>query len=134
MTECLKENGFVTSSKALEKSTEVKNEKKTFTGELKGEDVYYILLQEPSIEPRVYVTNKYSEFKTTADKFLTKFVKDGRLHNRNCDPGYAYCVSNKDKCSYECSNFLKKKLEDDFIWEVPSCGYNFNWLPYLDDE
>lgn len=120
-------------TEGVKKSTETAAaERKTFTGELKGEDVYYILLQEPAIETRVYVTNKYSEFKTTADKFLAEFIKDGSIHNSYCDPGYAYCVSNKDKCSYECFNFLKKKLGDDFIWEVSSCGYNFNWLPYLD--
>lgn len=72
---------------------------KGILNESKEEDVYYVLLQEPAIETQVYVTSKYSEFRTTVDEFLKKWTEDGSIHNHYCDPVYAYCLSNKTRAS-----------------------------------
>lgn len=131
-TDCKEVQTDSSSKKNSNEFSESKESKETFIGELKEEDVYYVLLQEPSIEPRVYVTSKYSEFRTTVDKFLKKWIENGSINDYYCDPAYAYCLSNKTRASWEADDLLTKKPGEDFIWKTMG-GYNFNFLPYLNE-
>jgi hypothetical protein len=114
------------------------------TGKIQGDNVYYILWQEPNVS-LAYIEKNYPKFKQTLDSYYKQLKSHDRL--KDCFPGYVNCLSNGDQKSYLCVNLNMRKPGEDFIWREQDDkewkledveeweddeGELPNWLNYMD--